>query len=131
LPPSTKPTLAGLSCAAEAVDQSIRRFSGGSVAAPVQRAQGVATMTREESWQVTGSTLELLTRISSAGYVVSVHRIPPSLLGTFEEFVEMHAINISLDPPIQQMARVSVGEAEDIDYQCACLLAEAVGVIQP
>jgi hypothetical protein len=43
----------------------------------------------------------------------------------------MHAINISTEPPIQQMARVSVGEAEDIDYRCACLLAEAVGVTQP
>lgn len=85
-------------------------------------------MTREESWQVTGTTLPLLRQITSLGYTVSVQRIPPSLLRTVGAFVEMHAVDLRTNRPIQQMARVGVDEGGDTDYRCACLLAEAVGI---
>jgi hypothetical protein len=85
-------------------------------------------MTREESWEAKGTTLTLLRHISSLGYVVSVHRIPSSLLGRTGAFVEMHAVDPQTDPPVQQMARVGVAEGRDTDYRCACLLAEAVGI---
>jgi len=85
-------------------------------------------MTREESWEVTGTTRALLKQITSLGYTVSVHRIPSSLLGRVGAFVEMHAVDVRSDPPVQQVARVGVGEDGDTDYRCACLLAEAVGI---
>jgi hypothetical protein len=66
-------------------------------------------MTREESWEVEGVTLSLLRHITDLGYVVSVHRIPESLLGTVGAFVEMHAIDLRTDPITQQMARVGRG----------------------
>lgn len=84
-------------------------------------------MTREESWQVEGVTLTLLRHVTGLGYAVSVFRLPSSLLGQ-PGAVEMHAINLSVDPPQQHVARVLEGEAGDLDYRCACLLAEAVGV---
>ena len=84
-------------------------------------------MTREESWQVEGTTLALLRHVAGLGYVVSVHRMEESLLGRVGAFVEMHAIDLRTDPPTQQMARVGVTEGGDTDYRCACLLAEAVG----
>jgi hypothetical protein len=40
----------------------------------------------------------------------------------------MHAVDVTTDPPAQHVARVVEGEAGDLDYRCACLLAEAVGV---
>lgn len=84
-------------------------------------------MTREESWEVEGVTLTILRHITAQGFIVSVHRIPSSLLGS-PGFVEMHAIEPSKDPPTQLIARVLHGEADDIDYCCACLLAELAGV---
>jgi hypothetical protein len=85
-------------------------------------------MTRERSWQVRGVTLSILRSVTATGHVVSVHRIPASLLGSVPAFVEMHALNVSVDPPMQYIARVGEDEAEDVDYQCACLLAEQVGL---
>ena len=84
-------------------------------------------MTREESWEVEGATRTLLHHITSLGYTVSVFRIPSSLLGTRPGSVEMHALDLSVEPPIKRVARVVEGEAGDLDYRCACLLAELVG----
>ena len=64
-------------------------------------------------------------QISSLGYTVTVHRIPSSLLGRIGAFVEMHAVDLRADPPVQQMARVGVDEVADAEYRCACMLAEA------
>jgi hypothetical protein len=85
-------------------------------------------MTREESWQVEGVTLTILRHVTSLGYTVSVFRIPSSLLGTRLGSVEMHALDLSVDPPTKHVARVVEGEGGDLDYRCACLLAELVGV---
>jgi hypothetical protein len=85
-------------------------------------------MTREQSWQVEGLTLTLLRHVASCGFVVSVFRFPPSLLGTRPGAVEMHAVDPSTDPPAQHVARVVEGEAGDVDYRCACLLAETAGI---
>jgi hypothetical protein len=85
-------------------------------------------MTREQSWQVDGITLTLLRHISARGLSVSVFRLPASLLGTQPGAVEMHAIDLSTDPPTQHVARVIEGEAGDMDYRCACVLAELVGI---
>lgn len=85
-------------------------------------------MTREQSWQVEGLTLTLLRHISARGLSVSVFRLPASLLGTQPGAVEMHAVGLSTDPSGQHIARVIEGEADDLDYRCACLLAEAVGI---
>lgn len=38
-------------------------------------------MTRKERWQVEGPALMLLRHVESCGYVVSVHRLGPTLLG--------------------------------------------------
>jgi hypothetical protein len=86
------------------------------------------TMTRERSWQVEGVTRILLRQVESLGYTVSVHRIPSSLLGSVGAFVEMHAVGLRADPPVQQMARVGLDEVVDAESRCACLLAEAVGI---
>jgi hypothetical protein len=85
-------------------------------------------MKRAQSWQVEGITRSLLRQIESLGYTVSVHRIPSSLLGRVGAFVEMHAVDLRTDPPVQQMARVGVDEVRDVEYRCACLLPEAVGI---
>jgi hypothetical protein len=50
-------------------------------------------VTREESWQVDGTTHVLLRQISSLGFVVSVHRIGASLLDGVGAFTEMHAVD--------------------------------------
>jgi hypothetical protein len=84
---------------------------------------------REQSWQVQGVARALLRQVTSLGYVVSVHRIPTSLLGSVPAFVEMHAIDLSIDPPAQYVARVFETEAGDIDYRCACLLAQQAGIV--
>ena len=85
-------------------------------------------MTREQSWQVDGVTLTLLRHISSLGYTVSVFRFPSSVLGTRPASVEMHALDLSEDPPVKHVARVVEGEGGNLDYRCACLLAEMVGI---
>jgi hypothetical protein len=85
-------------------------------------------MDREDSWKVEGLTLTLLRQVSSLGYIVSVFRFPASLLGSRPASVEMHAIDPSDDPPTKHVARVVEGEAGDLDYRCACLLAELVGM---
>ena len=85
-------------------------------------------MTREESWQVEGVTLTLLRHVTARGYTVSVFRFPPSLLGTRSGCVEMHALDLPHDPPTKHVARVVEGEGGDLDYRCACLLAELIGV---
>ena len=66
-------------------------------------------MTREESWQVEGLTLTLLRHVTSLGYTVSVFRFPASLLGTWPGCVEMHALDLSQDPPTKHVARVVEG----------------------
>jgi hypothetical protein len=85
-------------------------------------------MTREESWEVEGVTLTLLRHVTSVGYTVSVFRFPSSLLGTHQGSVEMHALDLSQDPPAKHVTRVVEGEGGDLDYRCACLLAELVGI---
>src|SRR5258706_10761928 len=85
-------------------------------------------MTREQSWQVEGLTLALLRHVSSLGFTVSVFRFPASLLGTRPGAIEMHAVDPSTDPPTQHVARVADVDVDDVDYRCACVLAEAVGV---
>ena len=65
-------------------------------------------MTREESWQVKGATLTLLRHVTTLGYTVSVFRFPSSLLGK-PGFVEMHAMDLSADPPAGCVARVVDG----------------------
>jgi hypothetical protein len=40
----------------------------------------------------------------------------------------MHALELSVDPPIKHVARVVENEHGDLDYRCACLLAELVGI---
>lgn len=58
---------------------------------------------------------------------VSLFRIP-STLATRLGSVEMHALYLSQAPPARHVARVTEGEAGDLDYRCACLLAELVGI---
>jgi hypothetical protein len=67
-------------------------------------------MTREQSWQVTGPTLDLLQRITALGYVVSVHRILTSLLSIVGTVVEMRAVDLRADPPVEQICRMGVDE---------------------
>lgn len=85
-------------------------------------------MTPEESWQVQGTTLAILRQITALGFTISVFRFPSSLLGTRAGAVEMHALNLSKDPPDKHVARVVEGESDDLDYQCAWVLAEMVGI---
>jgi hypothetical protein len=85
-------------------------------------------MTREASWEAEGATLTILRHIRSLGYTVSVFRIPSSLLGTRPGPVETHALDLSVEPPTKHVARVVEGEGGDLDYRCACLLAELIGV---
>ena len=40
----------------------------------------------------------------------------------------MHAPDLRTDPPTKHVRRVVEGEGGDLDYRCACLLAELVGV---
>jgi hypothetical protein len=75
-----------------------------------------------------GVTLTLLRQVSSLGYTVSVFRFRSSLRGSRPGCVEMHALDLSKDPPTKHVARVVEGEAGDLDYRCACLLAELVVV---
>jgi len=67
-------------------------------------------MTREQSWQVEGTTLTLLCHITSMGFTVSVFRLPRSLYGTSMAALEMRAVDLSKEPPAQHVARV--GEVE-------------------
>jgi hypothetical protein len=83
---------------------------------------------REFSWGVTGATLAVLHQITSMGYVVSVHRLPSSLLGSEDGSVEMHAVELGANPPNQFIARVRLSEPGDIEYRCAQILAEHVGI---
>ena len=54
-----------------------------------------------------------------------------TLLRHIGAFLEMHAIDLHQDPPVQQLARVSVDEGGDTDYRCACLLGERLGLSLP
>jgi hypothetical protein len=83
-------------------------------------------MTREDSWQVLGPTLTVLRRVASLGFTVSVFRFPSSLLGTWPAYVEIHALDLSRDPPTKHVARVVEGENGDLGHRCACLLASMV-----
>jgi hypothetical protein len=74
-------------------------------------------MAREKSWDSRFGAA-MLRQITSLGYVVSVFRIPSSLLGTVDAFVEMHEIDSSTDPPIQPRP-CQHRQAVDIDYRCA------------
>jgi hypothetical protein len=40
----------------------------------------------------------------------------------------MHTIDVTVDPPVQHLARVSEKDGGDTDYRWACLLAEQVGL---
>jgi len=62
------------------------------------------------------------------GFMVSVFRLPRLLYGTTLAAVEMHAVDLSKEPPMQHVARVGEVEGGDLDYRCACLLAEMVGI---
>ena len=73
-------------------------------------------------------TLTLLRHITSLGYTVSVFRFPASLLGSRPGCMEMDALDLSQDTPTKHVARVVEGEAGDLDYRGACLLAELVGI---
>jgi len=53
---------------------------------------------------------------------------PSSFLLTRAGAVEMHALDLSKEPPEKHVARVVEGESDDLDYQCACLLAEMVDI---
>lgn len=82
---------------------------------------------RERSWGVEGATLTLLRAVSSAGYVVSVHRLGGSLLGR-PGAVEMHAV---ADGEVPHVARVADDEGrpgEDAEWTAAVMLAGMVGV---
>jgi hypothetical protein len=85
-------------------------------------------MSREQSCQVTGTTLAILRQITSLGYVVSVHRLPCSLLGTIPGCVEMHGGDPRPDLAVIQIAKVGEHEEGDIEYRCACELARMVGI---
>jgi hypothetical protein len=85
-------------------------------------------MTREESWGVSSVTFTLLRHVSAKGYTVSVFRYPSSLLHTRPGRVEMHATDFSTDPPTQHICRILDTESGDLDYLCACALAEVVGI---
>jgi len=81
-------------------------------------------MTREESWNVAGVTGTILRHVQALGYVVSVHRLSGSLLRPDLACIEMHAI----DGERQHVARVALDEPGEVDYRCACLLAQMVGI---
>jgi hypothetical protein len=68
-------------------------------------------MTREQSWEVEGETLTILRHVTAHGYAISVFRCPSSLLGTRPAAIEMHAIDLRANPPMQHVPRVIVGEA--------------------
>ncbi|HYE21453.1 MAG TPA: hypothetical protein VEA69_23600 [Tepidisphaeraceae bacterium] len=85
-------------------------------------------MTREESWNVTGPTFALLRRVTALGRVVSVFRIPASMLGSQPAAVEMVAIDVCGKPPTRHVARVMADEHADPNHACACLLAQLVGI---
>lgn len=63
------------------------------------------SMTGSDSWHVDPATHGLLTHVESLGYVVSVHRLPSSRLGTVGASVEMHAVRLGT-PPEVHVARV-------------------------
>ena len=84
-------------------------------------------MTREESWEVEGTTLAILRQITA--------------LAMLSAFFASHRHCWRRDAgrwrcmrwnlrktPIKHVARVVEGEADDLDYRCACLLAEMVGI---
>jgi hypothetical protein len=71
-------------------------------------------MTREESWQVEGSTLALLRHIASLGYIVSVHRLGASMLGR-PSSIEMHAVDVRKDPPQVHVASIGNDESGDVN----------------
>ena len=81
-------------------------------------------MTREKSWEVEGEAPSVLQALTTAGYVVSVHRLPPSLLRFEPPATEMHALDLGTDPPTQHIARVSGENSPANDLVRARLLAE-------
>jgi hypothetical protein len=81
---------------------------------------------RESSWAVDPGTGAILRQISSLGLLVSVHRLPSSLLRTIPETTEMHALNPGTSERF--VARVAEEHSADADYKCACALAEQVGI---
>jgi hypothetical protein len=73
-------------------------------------------------------SLTLLRHEAPPGFKVGELRFPSSVLGTRPGCVEIHALDLSHALPTKHVARVVEGEAADLDYRCACLLAELVGV---
>lgn len=84
-------------------------------------------MTREESWDCEGTTRAILQVITGAGFLVSVHRLPSSLLGTRPATVEMHAVIPGSDPLQACIVTVEASDP-DADYKAACELAKLAGV---
>ena len=70
----------------------------------------------------------MLRQVQALGFTVSVFRLSSSLLQIQPAATEMHPVDLSTDPVTQHVARVVEGEAADLDYRCACLLAEMVGM---
>ena len=59
---------------------------------------------------------------------MSVFRIPCGLYGS-PGHVEMTALDLSTEPPTRHTAEVLETEEGDLDYRCACMLAQSVGVV--
>lgn len=75
-----------------------------------------------------GTTQAILRQIESLGFRVSVFENPGSLLGLIAAFVEMHAIDTSVEPPSVHISRVVIADHTNPHYSCACLLARSVGI---
>jgi hypothetical protein len=54
------------------------------------------------------ATSDAIKQIEALGYAVSIHRIPSTLLGTVDAFVELHAVRVPEGKPVW-MARNTDG----------------------
>jgi hypothetical protein len=84
-------------------------------------------MTREESWEVEGVTRTLLRHVTSLGYTVSVFVSRRRCWAPDRLASKCMRSTCRKNPPVKHVARVVEGEGGDLDYRCACLLAELVG----
>lgn len=83
-------------------------------------------MTGEPGWNIDGVTRGVLRHVESLGYVVSLHRLAASLLGTIGPSVELHAVKLG-EPAEVYVVKVRDGDEDDV-YASACELARMVGV---
>lgn len=81
---------------------------------------------RKDSWSVDPTTRAVLRQVAGLGFVVSVHRLPSSLLGRTGENTEMHAVKP--DTGELFLVRTIEPHSPDADYRCACVLAQKVGI---